>query len=147
MNSTNQDMADALQSEIEADSNRGIRVDFSNLSPQRIFAAIIATALLVLFVIWAIAVTADNAAQVQISTTGYKVLSEQQTEVSFTVKQPAVVQQAAVCEATALNQGFAVVGFKEVEIPKGTKSGDVLKVTLNTVDLAVSGLVDACRLK
>lgn len=147
MNSTNQDMADALQSEIEADANRGIRVDFSNLSPQRIFAAIIATALLVLFVIWAIAVTADNAAQVQISTTGYKVLSEQQTEVSFTVKQPAIVQKAAVCEATALNQGFAVVGFKEVEIAKGTKAGDVLKVTLNTTDLAVSGLVDACRLK
>jgi len=147
MNLTNQEMADALQSELEAESNRGIRVDFSNLSPQRIFAAVIATALLVLFVIWAIAVTADNAAQVQVSTTGYKVISDRQTEVNFTVKQPSEVKQAAVCEATALNQGFAVVGFKEVEIAKGTKAGDVITVKLNTTDLAVSGLVDACRLK
>jgi hypothetical protein len=147
MNSNNQDISDALESEIQADSNRGIRLDFSNLSPQRIVAAIIATALLVLFVIWAIAVTADNAAQVQVSTIGYKVLNEKQTEVSYTVKQPAVVNQSAYCEATALNKGFAVVGFKEIEIAKGAKAGDVIKVTLNTSELAVSGLVDACRLK
>lgn len=147
MTSTNQDIADALASELEAEAERGIRFNFSDLSPTRIISAILATALLVLFVVWAVSVTANNAQQVQVSTTGYKVLSETQTEVSFTVKQPAVTTQAAICQATALDQSFAVVGFSEVSIAKGFKAGDVVSVKLNTTRLAVSGLVDACRLK
>lgn len=147
MKSTNQDLAEALASELEAEANRGIRIDFSNLTAARIVTAIIATGLLVLFVAWAISVTADNARQVQVSTTGYTVLSDNQTQVNFTLKQPDVVKNAAICQVTALDQGFAVVGFTEVEIPEGLKAGELKKVTLNTTGFAVSGLVDACRLK
>lgn len=147
MTSINQEIADALASELEAEASRGIRFNFSDLSPARIFTAILATALLVLFVFWAVSVTADNARQVQVSTTGYKVLSDSQTQINFTVKQPALTSADALCQATALDQGFAVVGFSEVLVPKGTKAGNVVKVTLNTTSLAVSGLVDACRLK
>lgn len=147
MNSTNQELAEALNSEIEAEANRGIRVDFSNLTPSRIIAAILASALLVLFVVWAISVTADNARQVQVSTLGYKVISAVQTQVTFAVKQPAVVDSEAVCQVTALDQGFAVVGFKDIELTKGLKAGEPITVNLNTTSEAVSGLVDACRLK
>lgn len=147
MNSTSQDLAEALNSELESEANRGIRLDFSNLTPARIISAILASALLVLFVIWAISVTAENARQVQVSTLGYKVISPSQTEVRFAVKQPVVVTSEAVCQVTALDQGFAVVGFKEVLLNKGIKAGEPITVNLNTTSEAVSGLVDACRLK
>lgn len=147
MNSTDQELAEALNSEIEAEANRGIRVDFSNLTLSRIIAAILATALLALFVVWAISVTADNARQVQVSTLGYEVISASQTKVTFAVKQPAIVDSVAVCEVTALDQGFAVVGFKEIVLAKGLKAGEKITVNLNTTSEAVSGLVDSCRLK
>ena len=100
-----------------------------------------------LFVVWAISLTAENARQVQVSTLGYKVISTVQTQVTFAVKQPAVVDSEAVCQVTALDQGFAVVGFKDIELTKGLKAGEPITVNLNTTSEAVSGLVDACRLK
>ncbi|MEY4980844.1 MAG: hypothetical protein RL174_182 [Actinomycetota bacterium] len=147
MNSTSQELAEALESELESEANRGIRVDFSKLTLSRILAAILASALLVLFVIWAIAVTVDNARQVQVSTLGYEVISPDQTQVKFAVKQPAIITDEAVCQVTALDQSFAVVGYKEIVLSEGIKAGEPITVNLNTTGEAVSGLVDACRLK
>lgn len=141
------DLADALQSELEAEADRGFKFSFSNLSPQRIFGAILATALLVAFVLWAIAVTADNAKQVQPNTLGYQVISDSQTQVTFTVKQPSKLTAPAICQVTALDKSFAIVGFREVQLDAGFEAGNAKVVTLNTTGKAVSGLVDSCRLK
>jgi len=71
--------------------------------------------------------------------------SEWSTEIEFEVTKPA--DEVAICELQALNEQFAVVGFRAVEIGEAATSTNRYTVTLNTTHLATTGLVAECRLK
>jgi hypothetical protein len=100
----------------------------------------LAVSLLVLFLSWAIWVSIEGANQIKTQDLGYEILNENQATVRFSVQSPA---GPAVCAIQVLNQGFSVVGFKQLEIPE---SGEY-ETTVNTTGLGVSGLVDKCWLK
>jgi hypothetical protein len=91
----------------------------------------LAAALIAAFLGWAIWVSIDNANQIKTQDLGYEILSEKQASVP------------AVCAIQVLNQGFAVVGYKEVPV---AASGEY-ETFVNTTQLGVSGLVDKCWLK
>lgn len=101
---------------------------------------LLASSLIVVFLVWAIWVTVSNANNVKSQVLGYEVLSPGQTSVKFSVQSPA---GAAKCAIQVLNQGYAVVGYKELEV--GT-SGE-FETLVNTTELGVTGLVDKCWLK
>ena len=108
------------------------------VSRTRIIA--LASSLLALFLGWAIWVSIDGANQVKSQDLGYEILNAQQASVRFSVQSPA---GPAICAVQVLNQGFGVVGYKEVPIEA---SGEY-EVLVNTTQLGVSGLVDRCWLK
>jgi hypothetical protein len=71
--------------------------------------------------------------------------SEWSTEVEFEVTKPAT--ETAICELQALNEQFAVVGFRAVEIGPAESAVNRYTVNLNTTHLATTGLVADCWLK
>jgi hypothetical protein len=71
--------------------------------------------------------------------------SDWQTEIEFEVSRP--VGSTVECDLQALNEQFAVVGFKTIEIPASERRQDRYRVTINTTHLATTGLVSECRLK
>jgi hypothetical protein len=76
---------------------------------------------------------------------GYRVLSDTRVEIDFELTRPAGAD--VVCSLEALNNQFAPVGWIEIVIP-GSESTKVRNtITLNTTELAVTGLVDECRLR
>ena len=100
----------------------------------------VAGALLALFLGWAIWVTLGGIDEIKHQVLGYEVLSAGQTSVKFSVQSPA---GPAECAIQVLNQGFAVVGYKQVSVPQ---SGE-FETFVNTTELGVTGLVDKCWLK
>ena len=100
----------------------------------------LAAVLLVVFVGWATWVTVDGANQVKSEDLAYVVLSPEQTSVRFSVSSPA---GPAVCAIQVLNQSFAVVGYRELQI---SQSGEY-ETLVNTTEPGVTGLVDKCWLK
>jgi hypothetical protein len=100
----------------------------------------LAASLIAAFLGWAIWVSIDNANQIKTQDLGYEILSENQASVRFSVQSPS---GPAVCAIQVLNQGFAVVGYKEVPV---ASSGEY-ETFVNTTQLGVSGLVDKCWLK
>jgi hypothetical protein len=75
---------------------------------------------------------------------GYSVESEQRIWVEFEVTAP--VGSAVRCDVQALNNQFAVVGFKTVKFAGARQEVSKYSVSLNTTELAVTGLVDKCEL-
>lgn len=71
--------------------------------------------------------------------------SEWSTEVEFEVTKPPA--ETAICELQALNEQFAVVGFRAIELGPATDAVNRYTVTLNTTHLATTGLVADCWLK
>lgn len=100
----------------------------------------LATSLVLVFLGWAIWVTVSNATNVKSQVLGYEVLSPSQTSVKFSVQSPA---GAAKCAIQVLNQAYAVVGYKELEV---AATGE-FETFVNTTELGVTGLVDKCWLK
>ncbi|MSZ46507.1 MAG: DUF4307 domain-containing protein [Actinobacteria bacterium] len=119
-------------------SRYGKTATSSKVTRQRIIA--VASVLVAVFLGWAIWVTVSGVNEIKHQVLGYQVLSEGQTSVKFSVQSPA---GAAKCAIQVLNQGFAVVGYKEVAVPA---SGQY-ETFVNTTELGVTGLVDKCWLK
>jgi hypothetical protein len=101
---------------------------------------ILATALICIFLGWAVWVTASSSAEVKAQVLGYEVLSANQTSVKFSVQS---LPGPTKCAIQVLNQNYAVVGYKVVDV---ATSGE-LQTTVNTTELGVTGLVDKCWLK
>lgn len=112
----------------------------SGKKPNRRVVITLASALLAAFLGWAIWVTVENADQIKTQDRGYEILSAEQALVRFSVQSPS---GPAICAIQVLNQGYAVVGYKEVPVPT---SGE-FEALVNTTQLGVSGLVDKCWLK
>lgn len=107
-------------------------------SRNRIIA--LAVTLITLFLAWAIWVTIDGSTAVKSQVIGYEVIDAGQTSVRYSVDSPS---GPAKCAIQVLNQGYAVVGYKEVEV---AASGE-FETFVNTTELGVTGLVDKCWLK
>jgi hypothetical protein len=76
---------------------------------------------------------------------GYRVLSDTRVEVDFEITRPQGAD--VICSLEALNNQFAPVGWIELVIPGSDSTKVRNTVTLNTTELAVTGLVDECRLR
>jgi hypothetical protein len=76
---------------------------------------------------------------------GYRVLSDTRVEIDFELTRPEGAD--VVCSLEALNNQFAPVGWIELVIPGSDSTKVRNTVTLNTTELAVTGLVDECRLR
>lgn len=86
-----------------------------------------------------------NYSPVSFQDLGYRVLSDTRVEIDFELTRPANAD--VVCSFEALNNQFAPVGWVELVIP-GSESTKVRNtITINTTELAVTGLVDECRLR
>lgn len=76
---------------------------------------------------------------------GFRVINNTTVEVDFEVTAPAGT--VAICAIQALNNSFAQVGWVELILPASESSTNRHTVTLTTTELAVTGLVDECRLR
>ena len=119
-------------------SRYGITASSKRATRKRIIA--LASLLVVLFLGWAIWVTVSGSDAIRHQDLAYEVIDESQTSVKFSVQSPS---GPAKCAIQVLNQGYAVVGYKEVDVPA---SGD-FETFVNTTELGVTGLVDKCWLK
>ena len=107
--------------------NRGLIIAFASIAG-------------VIFLIWAIWVAiAGN--EPQGKTISYEVWNDTTVVVDFSVNKPK--DSSVTCAIKALKEDYAVVGYKEVQFPKG-ESYVVSTVTLTTTHKAVTGLVDRC---
>ncbi len=119
-------------------SRYGITANNSRATRKRIIA--LASLLLAMFLGWAIWVTVSGSDAIKHQDLAYEVIDESQTSVKFSVQSPS---GPAKCAVQVLNQGYAVVGYKEVEV---ASSGE-FETLVNTTELGVTGLVDKCWLK
>jgi hypothetical protein len=114
-------------------------------TPKRKTIIVLASALLFVFFVWAIAVSFFAPATAKASVLGYQVINPQSTEVRFTVNKTAKVD--AICEVEVLSNSYAVVGFLEVPISADAPASKVYEVAVNTTQLGVTGVVDTCHVK
>ena len=75
---------------------------------------------------------------------GYRVLSDFEIEIDFEVTRPP--GSSVKCELEALNNTFAVVGWKEFTFEASEKLTERFTVRLTTTQQAVTGVVRSCRL-
>lgn len=75
----------------------------------------------------------------------FSVVDDRSAELTFELTKP--TDSIAVCSMQALNEQFGVVGYKEIEIASQQTQTVRLTVSINTIELATTALVDDCRLK
>lgn len=75
----------------------------------------------------------------------FSVVDESSVELTFDLTKPK--ESIAVCSLQALNEQFGVVGYKEIEVSEQQTQTVRLSVSINTIELATTALVDDCRLK
>lgn len=75
---------------------------------------------------------------------GYKVEGPDATRVTFDVTSD--VGTAATCRVVALSSSYAQVGVLDVTVPSADHRTRRTTVTVPTVELAVTGVVEGCRL-
>jgi hypothetical protein len=105
----------------------------------------IAIAAVVLMTITAMWFGYANYSTVSHRDVGFRVISTWQTEVDFEVTKP--TEATVVCSVQALNNSYLTVGYLEVEIGPSEAITNRYTVAVNTTELAVTGLVDECRLR
>lgn len=106
-----------------------------------IWGAVVAS-LLAIFMVWAVSVTIEGAAKITSQDLAYVILSPNQASVKFEVTKPANTD--VICAVQVLNSGFAVVGYREVQIAASPEKVVTLETLVNTSELGVTGLVDKC---
>jgi len=84
-----------------------------------------------------------NYSPVSYQNIGFRVISEWQTEVDFELTKP--VGATVICSFEALNNAFATVGWIELEFGPSDVQTIRHTISLNTTELAVTGLVDECN--
>ena len=97
---------------------------------------------LLAFLIWAAVTAVSTTNQVTAEVTSYEVLSPVQTQVNFVVTHPRNVDLS--CAVQALNQTYTVVGYRVIDLPAVDATQTSANTTLNTVEIAVTGVVDRC---
>ena len=109
---------------------------------ERLLWGALASALLLTFFVWAVSVTIEGANKVTSQDLAYVILGPNQAQVKFQVTKPQDVD--VVCAVKVLNNGFAIVGYREIEIAASPEKIVTLETLVNTSELGVTGLVDSC---
>lgn len=106
--------------------------------------AIIATAsvALVIFLAWAISVTAENSGKPTGSLQSYTVVSPKQVDVEVSAENRG--NRDVICQVEALANDYEVIGYKEVQVAEAQNPS---KSTIYTVKPAVSAVVKDCWFK
>lgn len=76
---------------------------------------------------------------------GFTVVDQSQTIVEIEITKP--LDRTVICSVEALNGQFGTVGWKELEFGLAEYTTLRHSIALNTTELAVTGLVDECRLR
>jgi hypothetical protein len=97
---------------------------------------------LVIFVTWAIAVTAENSGRPTGNLLSFTV--ESPTEITVEVSASNHRNQDVICQVEALASDYEVVGYKEILVAEGQ---DIAKATMSTVKPTVSAVVKECWFK
>lgn len=118
----------------------------SSSKRNRFIGIITAAAFTVVFVAWAIwggLVGAPNA-QFSAVDARHTIVSDNAVDVTWEFTAPPGT--AARCAVQALNSTFAIVGWKEVDVPASTRITRVFTERVLTTELAVTGLIYRCWL-
>ncbi len=107
-----------------------------------IFGVTVAAIALGAFLVWSIFVTQSNADQPKGDAVNYKVISDHQVSVDFTVNN--ANHRIISCDIQALNEKYEIVGQRQVDFAIGATSQQAL---VNTVSKAVTGIVKSCWVK
>lgn len=114
----------------------------SKSQKQRIFFVALAAILVIGFLYFAAMVAIRGANEVKTQDLGYEIVSSEQAQVSFSVTSP--IDGRVRCAIQVLNQSFAVVGYKETSLAVRANTAENRQISVNTIELGVSGLVDKC---
>lgn len=144
MNSNDRELFEALASELEAENQP--KRERKPLTRGRLGIILIASLLSVAFAIFTVISTIAGSRQVKTADLGFEVISAQQVSLTFAVTTPSAISEPTTCAVKALNQQFAIVGYREVKLPINTVAQEPIEVAINTTELAVSSLVDYCWL-
>ena len=118
----------------------------SSSKRNRFIGIITAAAFTVVFVAWAIwggLVGAPNA-QFKAVDARHTIVNDSAVDVTWEFTAPPGT--AARCAVQALNSTFAIVGWKEVDVPASTRITRVFTERVLTTELAVTGLIYRCWL-
>lgn len=86
-----------------------------------------------------------NYTGIETTDVGFRVIDSKHVELDFEVTKPS--DKSAFCSVEALNEQFAQVGYKELEVGPGESTKVRITVSINTTELATTALVDECTLK
>ena len=75
---------------------------------------------------------------------GFHVEGPRSVDVTFEVTKPK--ESTVTCRVTALSESYAEVGVRTVEVGPADEASRRVTVTVQTVELAVTGIVDSCEL-
>jgi hypothetical protein len=112
---------------------------------QRVFWTSVGAILVVAFFAWSIAVNFAMPAKMTATIQNFSVTSELQTRVTINASNETT--KDGFCAIKVLNQGFSVVGYKEVAIAGRLGKNPEINSAVNTTDIGVSASVDHCWFK
>ncbi|MEY3561726.1 MAG: hypothetical protein RL068_878 [Actinomycetota bacterium] len=106
---------------------------------------ILGSSALALMSLGAIALGLANFSPIEAQDVGFRVIDPTAIELDFEITKPG--SQVAICSVEALNEQFAQVGYKEIEVGPTETNTVRLTVRINTTELATTALVDNCELR
>jgi len=105
----------------------------------------LAAGILLVFVAWVIWATFDGGGtSLEVKDTAHAVVDEHTVDVTFEVSVAA--GNTVFCAVQALNEQFAIVGWKVVEIPASESYTRSITERLRTAQPATTGLINRCWL-
>ncbi len=110
-----------------------------------IVAAAATAVVLVAWVVWAGLFGGGSSASLETRDIGHEILSDQLVRVEFQVTSDVGAEVRCVVEA--MNESFAVVGWKTVDLPAATQRTRTFTEEVRTSELAVTGLIYRCWLQ
>ncbi|SFN97862.1 DUF4307 domain-containing protein [Mycetocola miduiensis] len=113
---------------------------------QRRLGWIAGSAIALVFVAWVVWAALDmvGPSSLDVRDTAHTVVNERTVEVTFELS--VATETTSYCAVQALNDTFAVVGWKVVEIPPSEQRTRSFTETVTTTELASTGLIYRCWL-
>ena len=112
---------------------------------QRILWTAVGAILVVTFFTWALIVNFGAPSQISGTIQNFTVNSAIQTTATVTVSNPDM--RNGTCAVRVLNEGFFIVGYKEVAIPAALGKSATISTSINTTMNGVSASIDRCWFK
>lgn len=107
--------------------------------PLRI-TAVVGIAIIMGYAAW---IAIANATDLRFEQIGFSIKDSWHAVVEYEISKP--TDESVICQIEVLNEQFAIVGFREVLIGPGTVTTQRYQTTVNTIEMAVTGLVKDCQ--